>query len=374
MAKITITETDLTASNVTITGDINSVAFIPIVKIVEASPTHSKVLCKSAEALETIAPANNTTGYYMAKHLLNLGMHVLVGVFEKTSAGTLSGVPAALEELKQRNLYDIRFLVAGGLDNTYNTDLVKVATERGDCIALIDHAQEPTGTTGTGTYVEKVVQSFGATSNNSKVAYFTPWCKFEISGVKDNQILPASLAYLSAYARSARTNPIYVATAGATRGVIPGLVAPVHLYGESDAGLLQSGTTTSVNPIMLVKPYGYVVWGNRTSLPGATKLKASNFLNISVLITEIVKNLTLTYNRYAFEQNTDVLWVNFKAQIRPVLDRMKSGLGILDYKLVKVKTATKGKLKAIVKIIPVEGTEDFDITIELADSLEITVA
>lgn len=371
MAKMTITETDLTASNVTITGDINSVAFIPIVKIVEDNPTHSKVLCKSVEALETITPTNDTNGYYMAKHLLSLGMNVLVGVFEKTEIGTLSNVTAALDELKQRNLYDIRFLVAGDLDDTNNADLVGIATERGDCIALLDHAQEPTGT---GTYVDKVVQSFGGTNNNSKVAYFTPWCEFNISGVTDNKILPASLAYLSAYTRSARTNPIYVATAGATRGVIPGLVAPVHLYGESDAELLQSGNTTSVNPIMLVKPYGYVVWGNRTSLPGETGLKASNFLNISVLITEIVKHLTLTYNRYAFEQNTDVLWVNFKSQIRPVLDRMKSGLGILDYKLVKAKTATKGKLKAIVKIIPVEGTEDFDITIELADSLEITVA
>ena len=41
------------------------------------------------------------------------------------------------------------------------------------------------------------------------------------------------------------------------------------------------------------------------------------------------------------------------------------------YKLIKEATNKKGTLKAKIRIIPVEAVEDFDLTIELADSLEI---
>lgn len=370
MAKTTITETDLTASNLNALGTANSVIFIPIVKTVITTPAHSKVLCKNVEELETVVPLNNTTGYYMAKHLLSLGMNVLVGVFEQNEGANLGGIPAELEDLKQRNLYNIRFVVAGDLPNTYIVDLVEVADDRGDCVALIDHSQVPAGV-GT-TYVEKVVAELG-TNNSPKVAHFTPWCQFQIKGVEETKILPGSLAYLAAHTKASKTNPIYFASAGATRGIIPGLVAPVYEYGESEATSLQEGNAVAVNPIMKINPYGYVVWGNRTSVPEGVTLKASNFLNISLLVTEIVKHLVITYNTYAFEQNTDILWINFKSQIKPTLDRMKSGLGILDYDLLRSKKAVKGKLKAIIKVIPVEAVEDFDIIIALADNLEITI-
>jgi hypothetical protein len=47
---------------------------------------------------------------------------------------------------------------------------------------------------------------------------------------------------------------------------------------------------------------------------------------------------------------------------------MKADQGIKDYRIIKEFTDKKATLKAIVRIIPIEAVEDFDITITLEDS------
>lgn len=49
---------------------------------------------------------------------------------------------------------------------------------------------------------------------------------------------------------------------------------------------------------------------------------------------------------------------------------MKNGNGIEDYRLVRVATKEKGKVVGKIKIIPIEAVEDFELTVELMDSLE----
>lgn len=48
---------------------------------------------------------------------------------------------------------------------------------------------------------------------------------------------------------------------------------------------------------------------------------------------------------------------------------MKADQGIADYKIIKVKDTRKAFLSAIVRIVPIEAVEDFDISIHLEDSL-----
>ena len=50
---------------------------------------------------------------------------------------------------------------------------------------------------------------------------------------------------------------------------------------------------------------------------------------------------------------------------------MSTGNGISGYKMIKQAPDRKAQLKAKIRIIPVEAVEDFDITLELTDSLEI---
>lgn len=103
-----------------------------------------------------------------------------------------------------------------------------------------------------------------------------------------------------------------------------------------------------------------------------TVLKASAFLNIRNLANSVKKALYEAANKYTFEQNSEVLWVNFKSEVAPLLDRMQSGNGILGYKFIRIKTDKKARLKARLIIIPIEPVEDFELEVFLADSLEIS--
>lgn len=116
------------------------------------------------------------------------------------------------------------------------------------------------------------------------------------------------------------------------------------------------------------------MFGNRTlrqnGLDGKSNLVATSFLNIRNLISDIKKTSFAACRRMTFEQNTDILWFNLKNQITPILDRMKNGNGISDYRLIRVATKEKAKVVGKIRIIPIEAVEDFELTVELMDSLE----
>lgn len=108
----------------------------------------------------------------------------------------------------------------------------------------------------------------------------------------------------------------------------------------------------------------------QNGLDGKSNLVATSFLNIRNLISDIKKTSFAACRKLSFEQNTDVLWFNLKGQITPILDKMKNGNGISDYRLVRVATTEKAKVVGKIKIIPIEAVEDFELTVELMDSLE----
>lgn len=49
---------------------------------------------------------------------------------------------------------------------------------------------------------------------------------------------------------------------------------------------------------------------------------------------------------------------------------MKGDQGIAGYRISKVETTEKAVLKAIIRIVPIEAVEDFDISIYLEDNVE----
>ena len=96
-------------------------------------------------------------------------------------------------------------------------------------------------------------------------------------------------------------------------------------------------------------------------------MQAQHFLNIRQLCSTLKKQIYTACRRFTFDPNSDVLWINFCEAIRPTLERMKANQGIKEYKIVKVPCKQKAKLKARVRIIPIEAVEDFDIEISLED-------
>lgn len=337
----------------------------------------------------------NCLSHRLAEHLLDLGMYVLYeGVEVEDDVPVIDW-----DKLIDKTLYDIRFLTTGQFASP-SQKMIQCAAKRGDCIALLDHPQDTTTLSQDDTFnsvVEKVRAFFDAFKTvtvakadaPSFAAAFTPWFKStnETLLAEDEDVadIPASFGYLFAYANSLRTYPEWYAVAGSFRGIINELVDVDYAFTSSDIEILQARSVeedvdldelgdnvgNAINPIAMVRPFGYIVYGNRTFKTNDGDTKATSFLNVRNLVCAVKKALYNAARKYTFEQNSNVLWINFQAQITPLLDKMKSGNGIFGYRFTRIQTDKKARLKARLTIIPIEAVEDFELEVELADSLEV---
>ena len=315
----------------------------------------------------------------------------------------------AIDGLIDKGNINVKYLTSGGYptyeynNSSLSTKMIAVAEKRGDCVAFIDATDNALREKD----ISKGNSLYNSVKNNQAIqsdfaTMFTPWEPFnritvdKIAGIdpeNSNKIkyispsnvqstvrMSATFAYLTCLADSIKTNANWLAIAGSARGVLVNLatddINTKIPNGVADA--MQPRDGVAVNAITNIKPYGYTIWGNRTLKNNGLKrnLTATSLLNIRNLISDVKKTAYIVARQLTFEQNNDVLWVNFKSLIAPTLDRMLSGYGISGYKIIKDTEHAKASEKATVcaKIIlyPVYAVEDFYITIVLKDD-EISV-
>lgn len=372
MPKIRIIEKDLTDPSTNSLGD--TVVFMAVTGA-SATPT----LLTRGASLDTYTEDKDNI-----QKILDLGGKVLV----------CDTYTHAKDFITDRNQYDVKFLLvkenATGDGETKGTaDLntaLEIAEARRDCAVVFGKTQfayekgdaaqlKNSLTTQDDTFLD-------SEEKKSRGKYCIP-----VFGTltADGKQLDDGVAYILAFLNSRnKFGAEWLAVAGSRKGAIPvdGLKAGDLKESEIDdmqpREAEQEGSL-SVNPICNVTPWGVRIWGNRTALPlqpikGTTKygLVASNFANIRVLICDIKKALYKAARGQQFEQNTDVLWVNFTSEVNQLLEQMVQSYGIAGYKWIRTETKERAKLTAILRIVPIEPVEDFDLTIELADSLEVT--
>ena len=289
------------------------------------------------------------------------------------------------ERFEDRGEYVLKFLTTGAYpvfeykDNAIVSGMLGVAAERGDATAIIDHTPNNSRSLTGATSVYEAIKTYCKSQRVSKTlqepvysygTMFTPYAAYRTSVTNKLIELPASFGYLNSFAISVMNNPNWYAVAGVTRGMVPNLVSLSQNVTNAIADSYTPRDQVSINPITNIKPYGYVVWGNRTLKNNYKEgdLTATSFLNIRQLVSDVKRTVFVASRRMTFEQDNDILWINFKSLITPMLDRMLYGNGITAYKLLKQKTNEKAKLKAKIILQCVEAVEDFDITISLTDS------
>ena len=334
------------------------------------------------------------------------------------------------KEFEDKGKYDLRFITIGGLpDSDYTTasiNALKCAGNRGDATAILRIPEKALKGDGdkllsTSDLDKWVKTTFGSTcataiprkglswSSSTEVygsygaLYNPPFVStldlYEAGAFKETKefTLGGDFNYLLCFAKYINYYPEWFATAGSIRGVSPlNSVIPLIDYGDADIDVFQvrsaAGKTdtetgedlnkghVATNILCNIRPYGNIIWGNRTMNPlstpnnvvnGALQLTASSFLNIRQLCCSIKKTLYRAARAHTFEPNTDTLWFNFKGAITPLLERMKNNQGIKGYQVIKVHTNKKALLVAVIKIIPIEAVEDFDLTVELTDTIEV---
>ena len=342
----------------------------------------------------------------------------IVEDFYKKLSGTTSGSQdnptitsvSIYEKLLDRWTYNFKYLTCGGystltIANTSSFDekilpqMLIVCGVRGDAIALIDTPENIKLET-----VYSYINNLSKESNSYKVqsggphvvetiTYTTPQNRLEESTLKYGAIigpvgiyelsavanpktikLPGSFGYLKCLANAINTykSPNYFAIAGVTRGKVPSLKSLDTDVPGAVAELVQQKTTgqISINPIANVQGYGLCIWGNRTLYPNqaSDQLIASSFLNIRVMVADVKKTIYAACKKYTFETNSTELWLKFKSEITPLLDKMVADGALEDYNLIKNTTTEKATLSVTVQLVTLYAVEDFDITVELTDS------
>ena len=301
---------------------------------------------------------------------------------------------AQTQSLSPTDGWVIDIYITSNVETNLAAKLIACAASRGDALALIDHTNNRnrplTGEKSVYYAVSNAQSNYRISANNEYGTMFTPWfvytpiLGYASSNRKYNKVkswvpsaMPGSFAYLMSLALSVRDNPSWLAIAGVTRGVVPYLsdLAISRRLTNAIADSYQPDTAIAINPITNIRPYGYTIWGNRTLKDNAKKggLTATSFLNIRNMLSDIKKQ---AYNAAViglFEQNNEILWLNFKSYIEPLLDQMTSGYGISDYSIVREPSDSPAKVVATIRIYPVYAVEMFEITVELSNStLEVT--
>lgn len=304
----------------------------------------------------------------------------------ETGTDSNTGELLGLNKLLDKGEYVIKFITSGAYpvfefnNNSIAQAIVEVAANRGDCTALIDHTPNNERTllalVENSVYAKVtdwadtyVVNSLGEDAFTYG-AMFTPYGVYNCTTVGKQVMLPASHGYLSALAASVQTNGNWMAAAGVQRGAVPNLVALSQNLTNAIADSYEPRDGIAINPITNIKPYGLTIWGNRTLKNNAKAgdLTATSFLSIRQLTNDVKRTVWVAAKTLTFEQNSDLLWINFKSKIIPTLDQMVSGSGLSGYEIKKQKTTKKATVKAVIRLYAIEPVEDWDITIELADS------
>lgn len=304
-----------------------------------------------------------------------------------------TGESLGLERLIDNGEYAVKFITSGAYPTLELKDvspykysniskrMVEIAANRGNSTALIDHTPNnyrPLVATDPRSVYSAVAGQggFGKTSRsnslgedaNTFAAIFTPYGIYETES--GDVMLPASYGYLAAFAAQAQSSNNWLATAGCNRGYVPGLKSLCQNVTNAMADSYQPRNGVSINAITNIKPYGLVIWGARTLKDNAKKgnLTATSFLNIRQLTNDVKRQVWVASKYLTFEQNSDLLWIKFKNKITPLLDNMINGNGISAYEIKRQSTTKKATVKAVVRLYAIEPIEDWDITIELADS------
>lgn len=337
-------------------------------------------------------------GNQIAYELLGLGYTIF---YKKYSNISELADPTFWEALKDKTNYDFRYIMTGYLSGGESTErIIEVAQTRGDCIALLDISSEAyKGEDARDTKIANIISEANGYTADKNCAIFLPTVVYDLTRSKAyetafsndassndassnknfNKRFPASFHYLTCVANASERYAEWYAASGFTRGISPfGIATTDFTIGEAIIDKLQprkqvGGLTHAVNVIAKFRDQ-YLLWGNRTAntlrAGDDGDLIASDFLNIRQLCCTLKKQIYVACRQLTFDPNSEMLWINFKNKIRPILEKMKADQGIQDYEFVKITNAPKATLKAQIRIVPIEAVEDFEIDVTLEDSLD----
>jgi phage tail sheath protein FI len=261
-----------------------------------------------------------------------------------------NSVKVAIDSLRDPEVADFNLLAMPGLtNNVLNRNLVDVCEDRGDAMAVIDLQGGYVPSTENTAAATARLGSVASTVNNMKndlqinssfgAAYY-PWV--QIQDTINNALVwaPPSVAALGAMSYGQRTQELWFAPAGFTRGGlslgaagIPVLNVRERLTSKDRDKLYDA----NVNPIAQFPAEGIVIFGQKTLQVTPSALDRINVRRLLIFLKRQISTIAATL---LFDQNVETTWNRFKGRVGPLLQGVKAGLGLMDYRLILDETTT----------------------------------
>lgn len=248
--------------------------------------------------------------------------------------------------------------------NPIHQAMKSLVETRKDCIALFDVPHN---------YDKFQIVEYSRLLNTSYGTMHFPWCYVSSPYIAGSQILMSpSYIFLYTFLQNLDNNvdsQKWYPPAGVKRATARVVKKPEFEIGSVILNEWQNLNTARVNPIMKLKQYGYVIYGQYTNLEAIDMFthSALESLNVRLLANVVKKKIFDVCMNMAFEPNVETLWLKFYDQMDEFLRYVKYNDGVYDYKIVMDKsTVTTDDINHLrcpgkVYIAPTRTAEFFDI-------------
>ena len=237
-----------------------------------------------------------------------------------------------------------------GITNSSVTDyVISVCEARADALAVIDlpnvyipeHENANLAASARRGSVASTVSALkGRGINSSYAATYYPWVQVRDTINDQNVWVPPSVVAIGALSYGQKTQALWFAPAGFTRGGlsegrggVPVLAVSQRLNSRERDSLYEA----NINPIAQFPAEGIVIFGQKTLQVTPSALDR---INVRRLMIYLKREISTISSRLLFDQNVETTWNRFLGQVNPFLESVKTNLGITEYRVILDATTT----------------------------------
>ena len=258
-------------------------------------------------------------------------------------------VKKAIDMCSDPEVVDMDLLSMPGLTHEGLTNhMITVAEARGDCMAIIDIGNAYTPKTEStnaaesrGANVATAVSNMRSRGLNSSYgACYFPWVQISDPQTSQRVWVPPSIVALGAMSYGQKTQELWFAPAGFTRGGLsegrgglPVIAVSERLTSQERDDLYDA----NINPVAQFPAEGIVIFGQKTLQVTESALDRINVRRLMIHVKREISRMAATL---LFDQNVQSTWDRFTGRVNPFLASIKSRLGLMDFKVVLDTTTT----------------------------------
>jgi hypothetical protein len=270
------------------------------------------------------------------------------GVNAKTNYA-YNSLKRAVDSVKDPEVLDMNLLVMPGITNEGITNhMIRVCERRADAMAIIDlkGGYEP-DTESTleekariGSVSKTLTEVKARNFNTSYACAYYPWVQMQDDNTGNKLWIPPSIVAFGTMASSQENSEVWFAPAGFNRGGLSVGSSGLNILNVRDkltAKNRDSLYERNVNPIASFPNEGLVIFGQKTlqAVPSAL-----DRINVRRLVIFLKKEISRIAASVLFEPNVEQTWKRFSVPTARLLEEVKTGFGISDYRVVLDSTTT----------------------------------